>query len=82
TCFKSKGRLAQDKTIRKQKKQLQQILGKQRATRLEGSFGNKKNHYLLDKIKAKTFFTEIAWIFFGNLTANAIAITKRAKPPP
>jgi hypothetical protein len=49
---------------------------------LEGSFGNKKNHYLLGRIKAKNYFTELAWIFFGNLTSNAVAMSKRTKPPP
>jgi len=81
TCFQPKGRPPVDKTVRKQQSQLRSLIGKERATRLEGSFGNKKNHYLLDKIKAKTFNTEIAWIFFGNMTANAINIAKRNKPP-
>ncbi len=48
-----------------------------RATVLEGSFGNEKNHYLLSKVKAKTRATEIAWIFFGMMTANASIISKR-----
>ena len=48
-----------------------------RATVLEGSFGNEKNHYLLGKIKARTQATEIAWIFFGMMTANASIISKR-----
>ncbi len=81
TCFKPKGKLPADKTIRKQKRLLRNLIGKVRATKLEGSFGNKKNHYLLNKIKAKTYATELAWIFFGNLTANATAIAKRNKPP-
>lgn len=82
TCFRPKGKLPADKTIRKQKRQVRNLIGKARATALEGSFGNKKNHYLLDKIKAKTYVTELAWIFFGNLTANATAIAKRDKSPP
>lgn len=77
TCFKPKGRLTADKALRKQQRQARSLIGKERATRLEGSFGNKKNHYLLDRIKAKTYHTEIAWIFFGNLTANATNIAKR-----
>jgi len=81
TCFKAKGKPPTNLTIRKQKNQLRKLIGKVRTTRLEGSFGNKKNHYLLDKIKAKNYLTELAWIFFGNLTANAIAIAKRNKPP-
>jgi hypothetical protein len=56
---------------------MRSILGKARATRLEGSFGNEKNHYLLGKIKAWSKTTEIAWIFFGILTSNAVTIAKR-----
>jgi len=82
TCFVPKGRAANDKIIKKQKRQIRQLIGKERATRLEGSFGNKKNHYTLGKIKAKLLETELAWIFFGNLTANAVALSKRRKPPP
>jgi len=52
-------------------------LGKARATLLEGSFGNEKNHYLLRKIKARVKATEIAWIFFGIHTANAVKIANR-----
>jgi hypothetical protein len=48
-----------------------------RSTVLEGSFGNEIAHYLLDKVKAKTQPTEIAWIFFGMLTANASIIANR-----
>lgn len=60
-----------------QKSQMRSILGKVRSTHLEGSFGNEKNHYLLAKIKARTLHTEIAWIFFGMLTSNAVNIAKR-----
>jgi hypothetical protein len=44
---------------------------------LEGSFGNEKNHYLLDKIKARNQQTEILWIFFGVMTANAVQMGRR-----
>ena len=60
-----------------QKKALRSAISVIRATVLEGSFGNEKNHYLLQKIKAKTQPTEIAWIFFGMMTANASIISKR-----
>ena len=82
TCFVPKGKQPKNKTVCKQKRLLRQLIGKERATRLEGSFGNKKNHYLLGRIKAKNFYTEMAWIFFGNLTTNAVAMAKRTKPPP
>ncbi len=52
-------------------------LGKQWGTVLEGSFGNEKNHYLLDKIKARNQKTGILWIFFGFMTANAVLMGKR-----
>ena len=81
-CFASKGPALKDPIRRRQKKQIRQLIGKARATRMEGSFGNKKNHYLLEKIKARLLCTELSWIFFGNLTANAVAISKRRKPPP
>lgn len=74
TSFVAKGKQGNDQ---EQKSQMRSILGKVRSTRLEGSFGNEKNHYLLNKIKARTKHTEIAWIFFGILTSNAVTITKR-----
>jgi len=81
TCFSPKGKPPKDPAVRRQKRQLRQTIAKERSTRLEGSFGNKKNHYSLAKIKAKTLVSELAWIFFGNLTANAMAIVKKRKPP-
>ncbi|MEO1218824.1 MAG: transposase, partial [Bacteroidota bacterium] len=50
---------------------------KERASRLEGSFGNEKNHYLLKSIRARTQKSEILWIFFGIHTANALNIGRR-----
>ena len=52
-------------------------LDKERGTRLEGSFGNEKNHYCLQKINARNANTEKCWIFFGIMTANAAIITNR-----
>ena len=52
-------------------------LNKERATRLEGSFGNEKNHYLLGKVNARNALTEKCWIFFGMMTANAAIIAQR-----
>lgn len=73
TCFVLKGRQGADKD---QKNALRNILGAIRATVLEGSFGNEKNHYLLRKIRARSQETEVAWIFFGVHTANAVKIAK------
>lgn len=73
TSFIPKGRQGADK---KQKKALRNTLSVIRATVLEGSFGNEKNHYLLRKVRAGTKETEIAWIFFGVHTANAVKVAK------
>ena len=74
TSFIPKGKQGK---LEEQKSAMRSALSTVRATVLEGSFGNEKNHYLLNKVKAKTEATEIAWIFFGMLTANASIISKR-----
>jgi hypothetical protein len=74
TSFIPKGK--QGKLL-EQKSAMRSALSTVRSTVLEGSFGNEKNHYLLHKVKARTQATEIAWIFFGMLTANASIISKR-----
>ena len=53
------------------------MITKERATRLEGSFGTEKEHFLLKKIKARNKKTEILWIFFGIHTSNAQKIGER-----
>jgi transposase, IS5 family len=78
SCFKKKGNDAADTAG--QASQMRSILGKARATRLEGSFGNEKNHYLLHKVKARTQHTEVFWIFFGIHAANALLIGRRMNP--
>jgi len=68
------------KVVGKHKKhfdQLAQAIKKERATRLEGSFGTDKEHFLLKKIMARTKETEILWIFFGIHTSNALKIGRR-----
>lgn len=79
TCFRPKGRRTTNKEKRKQEDQMRTELGRARATVMEGSFGNEKNHYGLQKIKARTEKTEITWIFFGIMTANAVKVAKRIK---
>lgn len=74
TSFIAKGK---EGKLVEQKKAMRSVLSIVRATVLEGSFGNEKNHYLLNKVNAKTQPTEIAWIFFGMLAANASIISKR-----
>jgi hypothetical protein len=69
TSFIRKGRASVQE---KQSQQMRALLNKERSTRLEGSFGTEKQHYSLEKIKARTKQTEILWIFFGIHTANAV----------
>lgn len=74
TDFVRKGKAGKNEEHRKI---LAQQIKKERATRLEGSFGKEKEHYHLKKIKAKTQKSEILWIFFGIHTANALEIGRR-----
>lgn len=74
TSFVAKGAQGKNK---EQKSQMRSILGKVRSTILEGSFGNEKNHYQMNKIKARTADNERGWIFFSLLTCNAMQIAKR-----
>lgn len=75
TNFKRKGRASVK--YEDHRKQLAYMITKERASRLEGSFGKEKEHYHLKKIKARTKKTEILWIFFGIHTANALEIGRR-----
>ena len=74
TNFKRKGRAGKHE---KHREIIAAELRKERATRMEGSFGTEKQHYSLDKIKARTKQNEILWIFFGVHMANAVRIAKR-----
>lgn len=74
TDFCRKGRAGKHE---KHRKQLAIMIKKERASRLEGSFGKEKEHYHLKKVKARTRATEILWIFFGIHTANALEIGRR-----
>ena len=74
TNFKRKGRAGK---YEDQRQILAAELRKERATRMEGSFGTEKQHYSLDKIKARIEKNEILWIFFGVHTANAVRIANR-----
>lgn len=77
TCFKPKGRRTLKPVLRKQQDIARKTIGTLRATVLEGSYGNDKNHYGLDKVRARNQMTEIAYIFFGMMTANAVKIATR-----
>jgi len=74
TDFKPKGRPGRHKA---HKTQLAKMITKERASRLEGSFGTDKAYFLLNKIKARTKETEILWIFIGIHTSNALNIGRR-----
>jgi hypothetical protein len=56
---------------------LRKTLNAARGTILEGSFGNEKNHYFLQKIPARNQITETCWIFFGIFTSNAVRMADR-----
>jgi len=75
TSFIPKGKIAQQ--YQADTKKIKSLLSKERATRMEGSFGTEKNHYTLSKVKARTEATEKLWIFFGVHTANAVRIAQR-----
>lgn len=60
-----------------ERKQIAKMIKKERATRLEGSFGKDKLHYLLNRIGARTKDNEILWIFMGIHTGNALEIGRR-----
>ena len=76
TSFVRKGRAAKNEPLRKV---LRSELSKERATRLEGSFGTQKQHYSLSRIKAENRKTEILWIFFEIHTTNAILMIDKIK---
>ena len=73
TDFKAKGRPG----FTQQKKALAKAITKERASRLEGSFGTDKEHFLLKRILARTKRTEILWVFMGIHTSNALKIGRR-----
>lgn len=76
TNFKRKGRAGK---YEDQRQVISRELNKERATRMEGSFGTEKEHYSLQRIKARTERNEILWIFFGIHTANLARLAQRIK---
>lgn len=74
TDFKPKGKKSKH---HQHKKLLAKAITKERASRLEGSFGTDKEHFLLKKIQARTKETETLWVFFGIHTSNALKIGRR-----
>jgi hypothetical protein len=74
TDFCRKGRPGKHEGHRRK---MASMITKERASRLEGSFGKEKEHYHLKKVMARTKATEVLWIFFGIHTANALEIGRR-----
>ena len=74
TDFKRKGKPSKHKH---HFTQLAKMITKERASSLEGSFGTDKEHFLLNRIKARTKQTEVLWILFGIHTSNALKIGRR-----
>lgn len=74
TDFKRKGRAGRHE---KQRGKLASAITRERASRLEGSFGKDKEHYHLKRVRARTKKTEVLWIFFGIHTGNALEIGRR-----
>lgn len=79
TCFKIKGKLPADEDKKNEKIKATKTIHKIRASHMEGSFGNEKQHYDLTKIKAKTPKTQLATLFCNILTANARTLISRQK---
>jgi len=74
TDFRIKGRPGRHQY---HKSQIAKMITKERASRLEGSFGTDKEYFLLKKIRARKEKTERLWIFFGIHTSNALNIGSR-----
>lgn len=80
TSFVQKGRKPTLKPERAdQTSKMRALLGKERATVLEGSFGSEKEHYNLKLVKAKREDTEFLWICFGVWTFSAMKIANRIR---
>lgn len=76
TSFTRKGKAGK---YEEQRLKIQQTLSKHRATRMEGSFGNEKNAYGLQRIRARSETTEVLWIYFGVHMANVSKIVSKTQ---
>lgn len=74
TSFVRKGRAGKDE---QEARVMRSLLSRERATRMEGSFGTEKEFYSLKKVRARTKQTEILWIFFCVHTANAVRMIEK-----
>ncbi len=75
TCFARKGPKPREQTAGDHS--ARRILGNLRATIMEGSFGNQKQHYGVGRIAARNRFSETLLLFFGIHMANAATLAAR-----
>ncbi len=75
TCFARKG--PKPKTEDAEVSETRSMIGRVRATAMEGSFGNQKQHFSLRRVAARNKASEILMIFFGIHTANASTLATR-----
>ncbi len=75
TCFARKGPKPKDENPDVSK--ARRIIGNLRATVMEGSFGNQKQHYGVGRIAARNQFSETLLLFFGIHTANVATLAAR-----
>ena len=75
TCFVRKGPKAKDENV--DISTARRIIGTLRSTVMEGSFGNQKQHYNVDRIAARSSRSETLLLFFGIQCANAAILAAR-----
>ena len=75
TCFVRKGPKPKDEDARINT--ARRIIGSLRATAMEGSFGNQKQHYGVGRIAARNSRSETLLLFFGIHMANAAILAAR-----
>lgn len=75
TCFPRKGPRPKDEDA--DLSTARRIIGTLRATAMEGSFGNHKQHYGVGRIAARNERSEILLLFFGIHMANAATLAAR-----
>lgn len=75
TCFARKGPKPKDEDA--DLSTARRIIGNLRATVMEGSFGNQKQHYGVGRIHARNRHSETLLLFFGIHMANAATLAAR-----
>ena len=75
TCFVPKGPKPKEENAGQ--KRARKIISNLRATVMEGSFGNQKLHFGVDRIAARNKQSEILQLFFGIHMANASTLAAR-----